>query len=92
MVAEGFETALVLTTEGETIAGIVKLENDESLDLIKADGSLVRVDLEEIEARRKGKSSMPEDLIDKLTMRQLRDLVAYLASLTTDLRSADEVE
>ena len=88
----GFETALVLTTEGETIAGIVKLENDESLDLIKADGSLVRVDLEEIEARRKGKSSMPEDLIDKLTMRQLRDLVAYLASLTTDLRSADEVE
>ena len=92
VVAEGFETALVLTTEGETIAGIVKLENDESLDLIKADGSLVRVDLEEIEARRKGKSSMPEDLIDKLTMRQLRDLVAYLASLTTDLRSADEVE
>jgi quinoprotein glucose dehydrogenase len=53
---------------------------------------MVRLELDDVEARRKGKSSMPDDLIDKLTMRQLRDLVAYLSSLTTDPRSADEVE
>lgn len=92
VVAEGFETALVLTVDGETIAGIVKSENEDFLDLIKADGSIVRLELDDVEARRKGKSSMPDDLIDKLTMRQLRDLVAYLSSLTTDPRSADEVE
>jgi quinoprotein glucose dehydrogenase len=92
VVAEGFETALVLTADGETIAGIVKSENEDFLDLIKADGSMVRLELDDVEARRKGKSSMPDDLIDKLTMRQLRDLVAYLSSLTTDPRSADEVE
>jgi quinoprotein glucose dehydrogenase len=70
----------------------VKSENEDFLDLIKADGSMVRLELDDVEARRKGKSSMPDDLIDKLTMRQLRDLVAYLSSLTTDPRSADEVE
>ena len=91
-VAKGFETAVILTVDGNTVSGIVKAENDDSIDLIKADASIVRLKLDDIEARRTGKSSMPEDLVTKLTPRQLRDLVAYLFSLKTDPRAADEVE
>ncbi len=90
--AKGFETAVILTVDGNTVSGIVKAENDDSIDLIKADASIVRLKLDDIEARRTGKSSMPEDLVTKLTPRQLRDLVAYLFSLKTDPRAADEVE
>ena len=92
LVAKGFETAVILTVDGNTVSGIVKAENDDSIDLIKADASIVRLKLDDIEARRTGKSSMPEDLVTKLTPRQLRDLVAYLFSLKTDPRAADEVE
>jgi quinoprotein glucose dehydrogenase len=91
-VAEGFETAVILTVEGNTIAGIIKSETTEIIDLIKPDGSLVQLKVDEIEARRKGKSSMPEDLIQKLSLRQLRDLVAYLESLKVDSRNAGDVE
>lgn len=80
-VAKGFETALILSDTGQMFSGIVRSENDAFVDLIQTDGSQVRVPVDEIEARQKGKSSMPEDLIQQMSKRQLRDLVAYLASL-----------
>ena len=36
---------------------------------------------DEIEERKPGKSPMPEDLVKHLTKFELRDLIAYLASL-----------
>ena len=92
VVAPGFETAVILNVDGSTVAGIVKSENEDQINLVKPDGSLVQLNVEDIEARKRGKSSMPEDLIKKLDLRQLRDLVAYLASLQQDPRSLDEIE
>ncbi len=46
-----------------------------------ADGKLISVPNDQIEERKPGKSSMPEELIKHLTRFELRDLVAYLASL-----------
>ena len=43
---------------------------------------------DEIVARREGKSSMPDDLVQQISRRQLRDLVTYLASLQADPREA----
>ena len=40
----------------------------------------------------KGKSSMPDDLTKFMTLRELRDLVAYLASLQVDPRAAEQTE
>ena len=91
-VATGFETAVILTVEGNTVAGIVKSEDEEQIKLIKPDGSLVQLKLTDIEARKKGKSSMPEDLINKLSLRQLRDLVAYLSSLQEESRVGHDTE
>jgi quinoprotein glucose dehydrogenase len=46
-----------------------------------AQGMLVKIEKETIEGRRKGVSSMPIDLLKYLNKRELRDLVAYLATL-----------
>jgi hypothetical protein len=45
------------------------------------EGKFVRVEKETIEERRKGNSAMPADIIKQLSQVELRDLVAYLASL-----------
>ncbi|WP_246146300.1 PVC-type heme-binding CxxCH protein [Rubripirellula lacrimiformis] len=91
-IAEGFETAVIANDSGQVFSGIVKSENDDYIELIQNDGSLVQIFTDEIVARRKGKSSMPDDLTKFMTARDLRDLVAYLASLQEDRRSAADVE
>ncbi|TWU49125.1 PVC-type heme-binding CxxCH protein [Rubripirellula reticaptiva] len=91
-IAEGFETAVVANDSGQVFSGIVKSEDDDFIELIQNDGSQIQIPTEEIEARRKGKSSMPDDLTKHMTARDLRDLVAYLASLKVDPRAATDVE
>ena len=80
-IAENFETVVLLTEDDELISGILRKETDTAIELMDADGKLISVDAETIVSRKKGKSSMPADLIKHLTRRELRDLVAYLSSL-----------
>jgi quinoprotein glucose dehydrogenase len=91
-IASGFETAVIADDSGRVLTGIVRSENAEFVELVHSDGTLTRIAVEEVVARRKGKSSMPEDLTTYLSLRQLRDLVAYLASLQVDPSTAAEVE
>ncbi len=91
-IAKGFETAVIADIDGEVSTGIVKSETDDYIELLLADGSVSRIAQDDIEARRKGKSSMPDDLTKHMAARELRDLVAYLASLKVDPRSEQDVE
>ncbi len=91
-IAEGFETAVIANDSGQVVSGIVKSEDDDFIELIQNDGSQARIATEEIVARRKGKSSMPDDLTKHMTARDLRDLVAYLVSLQVDPRADSDVE
>ncbi|TWT53663.1 Cytochrome c [Rubripirellula amarantea] len=91
-IAEGFETAVIANDSGQVFTGIVKTEDDEAVTLIQSDGSEVRIYTDEIVARKKGNSSMPSDLTKYMTARELRDLVAYLASLQVDSRAATDTE
>ncbi len=91
-IAEGFETAVVANDNGQVFTGIVKSETTDTLELIQSDGAVVRIPVAEIVARRKGKSSMPADLIKYLSPRELRDLVAYLSSLQVSERDTAETE
>ena len=91
-IAKNYETAVIANDLGQVFTGIVKVENDEYIELIQNDGGQVRILTEEIVARRKGNSSMPADLVKLMSKRELRDLVAYLASLKASKRKANEVE
>jgi quinoprotein glucose dehydrogenase len=80
VVAEGYTQIKVTTDEGELFVGIVKRETDESLVLLDADGKEIVIAQESIDDRRPGKSSMPADLINQLTKKEVRDLVEFLAN------------
>ena len=53
----------------------------ELVRLMNAEGAVVVVLKSEIEERARGRSAMPEDLVKKLSLFDLRDLVAFLAEL-----------
>ncbi|WP_430452154.1 DUF7133 domain-containing protein [Rhodopirellula europaea] len=89
-IAEGFETAVIADEDGQVFTGIVGMETEDVIELIAADGSRARIEKDYIIARKKGKSSMPAGLTEQMTARELRDLVAYLASLQVDPRAGEE--
>ncbi|WP_417744942.1 PVC-type heme-binding CxxCH protein [Rosistilla oblonga] len=86
-IAKGFETAVIADDLGQVFTGIIRDETDDEVRLMKADGSEVTIPTEEIVARRRGKSAMPEDLVKQMSPREIRDLVAYLESLKVDPRA-----
>ena len=61
----------------------MKSETEEELVLIDADANHVTILKEHIEGKKTGKSSMPEDLVDKLSASEIRDLVEYLSQRKT---------
>ena len=80
-VAKNFETVVILDQDGVQHTGILKTEDEQKLTLMTPEGKLVTLAKSTIEARKPGKSSMPEDLLKYLTKAELRDLVEFLASL-----------
>ena len=80
-IAKNFETVVIQDTDGRQHTGILKQEDTEKLTLMTAEGKLVTIPLAEIDARKPGKSSMPEDLTKHVTKHELRDLVEFLSTL-----------
>jgi quinoprotein glucose dehydrogenase len=80
-IAKGYETVVLTLLDGRSVSGILKMENAREVRLMTAEGKLVTVAKDRIDERQAGKSAMPEDLVQKLTKRELRDLVEFLANL-----------
>ncbi len=87
-IAEGFESILVLTVDGQTYSGVLKEETDEAVNLVDADGKLITIPQDDIEGRKSAKSPMPEDIYKHLSKAELRDLVEFLAGLKKSGSSA----
>jgi quinoprotein glucose dehydrogenase len=88
-IAKGFESVLILDSSGNSFTGIIRKESAERIDLITAEGKLISLAREDIEQRRPAKSAMPDDLTKHLSKFEVRDLVAFLASLKeADLNDA----
>ena len=86
--ADGFGQIVVATDDGLLVTGIVKEETEDQLALMDKDGVVKWIDKESIEGRRDGESSMPTDLIEKLSRDEIRDLVAYLVERVTPAEPA----
>jgi quinoprotein glucose dehydrogenase len=80
-IAKNFETVVILDIDGVQHTGIVKQEDDKQLTLMTPEAKLITLAKNKIEARKPGKSSMPEDLLKYVSKSELRDLVEFLASL-----------
>lgn len=72
---------VVQTTDGKTISGIWINERPEDLTLNTEKSGLIKIPAKQIEAHTVSKLSlMPEDLEKTLTVRDFRDLLAFLLS------------
>lgn len=77
-IAKDFETVMIATDDGLTYSGILKSETADEIVLVTPEGKTQKIRKEFIEQRGKGKSSMPADLIQNLSLAEIRDLVEFL--------------
>ena len=80
-IAKGYETVVLTLADGRTVSGVLKSDDKKQLRLMTAEAKELVIAADDIESRRTGPSAMPDDLHKKLTRRELRDLVEFLASL-----------
>lgn len=78
---EGYTTTRIVTDDGRVIQGIRAGGNAEAIRLRLADGQVVDVPVNEIDAESAGPSLMPGGLVDSLTRSELADLVRFLGEL-----------
>jgi len=79
-IAPGFGTATLVLTSGKIVAGTIKSEDDQALTLVTPQNEVLQVPHSEIDERAATTSAMPS-VANVLTLRELRDLVEYLATL-----------
>ncbi len=80
-IAQGFETQVIATSDGQIHTGIVKETTADHIRLIRPDGKFVSVPRADIDEQKRGASAMPQDVIKHLSRREVRDLVEFLATL-----------
>jgi quinoprotein glucose dehydrogenase len=80
-IAKGYETVVLVLTNGQVKSGILKREDATRVQLMTPEGGLVTVAKAEIEERTRGRSAMPDDVVRHLSKADLRDLVEFLTSL-----------
>ncbi len=81
LIAQGFESVVLATSDGQVHTGVLRGEDDKEVRLITAEGKPDVVRKEVIEERKRGASAMPNDLARKLSTAELRDLIEFLAKL-----------
>jgi quinoprotein glucose dehydrogenase len=80
-IAKGYEQVVILANDETTEVGRVEKETDAEVVILRADGSRKTLAKADIQARRKGESAMPADLMKSLSKRDLRDVVEFLSTL-----------
>ena len=84
-IAEGFESVLVETKEGDYYAGVLKSENEEELVINSPEEGLITVKTADVISREKGLSGMPEGMELMLSKQDLRNLIAFLSAQKEDV-------
>ncbi|HMO15836.1 MAG TPA: PQQ-dependent sugar dehydrogenase [Pirellulaceae bacterium] len=80
-IAENFSTVLILDLDGRSHVGIVRHQDEVNLHLIDDQGRTSIIPKNEIDVMKETKSAMPADLVDKMSLLEVRDLIEYLANL-----------
>ncbi|HET6572482.1 MAG TPA: hypothetical protein VFG68_02685, partial [Fimbriiglobus sp.] len=79
--AEGYQSVILTTLDGKTVSGVLRKKDDKAYTVVTAENKVVVVPRDDVDGERPDKSAMPDDLHKKLSKRELRDVVEFLASL-----------
>ena len=80
-IAEGYQSVILNLADGRTLSGVLRGKDAKTVTLVTAENKTILVPRDEIDAEKPDKSAMPDDLHKKLSKRELRDVVEFLASL-----------
>ena len=80
-IAEGYQSVIVSTLDGRTVSGVLRAKDAKGLTVVTPENKVIVIPADDVESERPDKSAMPDDLHKKLTRRELRDVVEFLASL-----------
>jgi putative heme-binding domain-containing protein len=82
VISDQYGSQTVVTTDGKTYSGLVAPTGDGEIVILQASGEKVTVPQSEIEQQVRNKnSSMPEGLLNDLTLDEIADLFAFLAGM-----------
>lgn len=78
---EDYTSVIVVTRQGKTISGLMAAGTDQSIVIVDSQGQQHQLRLSDIkETKNTRTSNMPGDLLEPLTLQEIRDLFAFLAS------------
>ena len=77
----GYENWIFRLQDGRTVAGRIVAEGEGLVRVQTADSQLLEFDPSEVELKRRDLSAMPGNLAQSIDRFQMRDLMAYLATL-----------
>ena len=80
--ADGYENWIFALDDGTLLVGRILSESVELLVVLDAEGVEHELLPAEIELRKRDVSAMPQGLADSLSLRELRDLLAFLSAQT----------
>lgn len=80
-IAKGYESVLLTLLDGRTVTGVLKSKDKKEYVIGTPEGKIVTVPADDVESERPDKSAMPDDLVKKLSKRELRDVVEFLSEL-----------
>ena len=91
VISDQYKSKTLITDEGLSYTGIVGAGGQNELIVLQDDGKKVRIPISSIEQTVSCKvSAMPEGLLDKLSMEEVVDLMAFLRS-APEVRTAENV-
>jgi quinoprotein glucose dehydrogenase len=85
-IAKGYDSVIVTLLDGKSVSGVLRGEDAKQLTLITAEGHVIKIAKADIDTRRPTKSAMPDDLPQKLSKSEIRDLVEFLVSLKEEAK------
>src|SRR5262249_53433454 len=81
-IAQGYDTYLVVLTNGRTVSGVISRQTTDTLMLRDSSGAEVRLRKDQVqEMQRQSTSLMPEGQERALSKDEFRDLLRFLQSL-----------
>ena len=80
-IVKGFQSILIVNDEGEVITGVKTAETKNAIQIVTGEAKTRNIAKDSIEQMRvSDQSAMPDDVVNLLSKRELRDLVEYLAT------------
>ena len=83
VIPDQYASHAVVTIDGKTYTGMVATGSDGSLTVLQSNGEKIVIAADDVEHTTRTKlSSMPDGLLNTLTLEEIADLFAFLSSAT----------